>query len=455
MIVQSATGHELSMRSSSLVYDWPLGASLPEGLFSGGGLMPLERAVGLPALLACLFRIGDGIGLMPQIVYRGKSANRGARERAADSWQWRLLHERPNLESPGPAAFRGDIAVSIRASGNAYLRKYTGSSGKVVELIPIDATKVKPRRQGGTVVFEDRTEGQCVTRSRREILHVRGVALRGQLEGVSPITAARLTIANGLRRQLFEDRYYANDARPGLALKFPQGMQFEQARTWLDTWNSEHQGLEHAHKAAALPGGADVTQIPISLEDSQFVESHRLTIEQLAGLFGIPLPFVFGGGDQGRALTEQDRMQLVTFGLGPIYTVIDQAFTADETLFPPDSRTGTSDLFCEHLADALLRPDTLNRYQAYKAARQAGWLTANEIRALENYPPIEGGDVLQVTPVGGAPNSEEEAKQLLVDLVDYFQLADPGKQDILARATARAGLAHTNGNGDPLAALTA
>ena len=90
---------------------------------------------------------------------------------------------------------------------------------------------------------------------------------------------------------------------------------------------------------------------------------------------------------------------LTTFALGPILTAIDQALSGDH-LFPEGS-----ELFAETLADGLLKPDMKTRYEAYRLARQGGWITANELRARENLPPVEGGDEIQQTPVGGAPNN--------------------------------------------------
>jgi hypothetical protein len=79
---------------------------------------------------------------------------------------------------------------------------------------------------------------------------------------------------------------------------------------------------------------------------------------------------------------------------------IDQALSASRLLFP----RGGERMHVETLVDALLKPDIQTRYEAYKAARQAGWLTANEIRALENYPPKDGGDELQA-PRSAAPST--------------------------------------------------
>jgi len=429
MIVAGENRADLEVRAGGLLRDWPWTLPVPDSLL-GAGLVSLEHAVGLPALTACLYRLAEGIGQMPQIVYRG-GARREQRERATDSDQWRLLHKRPN-EDTTPSVFRGDIAMSVAGTGNAYIRKFKSTVGRVMDLVPLDATTVVPRRMGGRVVFEDSSEGQTVTRTSREIIHVRGIALAGAVEGMSRITATRLALANALRRIQFEDRFYKNDARPGIALTMPMGVDQEQAERWLDVWRVKHEGLDRAHRPAAVPFGTDITPIPVSLEDAQFVESQRFSVQQTAGLFGIPSAMV-APRDDGPGLTESDRVQFVTFALGPLFVGIDEAFNADRDLFPDDD---PEELFVESLADALLRPDTASRYSAYKAARQAGWLTANEIRALENYPPRDEGDELQSTPVGGAPNADSSSASMVMEQLELLLDGNGHDESDLERARA-------------------
>lgn len=88
------------------------------------------------------------------------------------------------------------------------------------------------------------------------------------------------------------------------------------------------------------------------------------------------------------------------------------ALRADLDMFPRE------DLTPEWLVDGLLRADTATRYDAYIKARQAGWLSANEIRAFENLPPVEGGDEVQQTPVGGAPNDPPKNDPPAADPID-------------------------------------
>lgn len=363
-----------------------------------GGAPSPEKAVGLPALLGAISRGAHGVGMMPQIVYRGDPP---ARERARDTPQWELLHRRPSSD-PGvtPLTFRADLAASLMADGNGYVRKYR-AGGRVVELAVLDPRLVEPRRENGRVVFDDRTDGgRPVVRGADEIIMVRtfawGTASRNRLKGMSPVTAARLLITAGIGRQQFEALLYRRGVRPGGVLEFPHEISEEEAEGWVDMFSAKYGGAERSQGIAVLGGGAKFTPLPVSLEDAQFVDAIQVTTQQVGAIYGIPPVFL---GDVSQPATEQDWRMLVTFGLGWIYQAIDQAFNADADLFPAGS-----DLMCETLADALLRPDAPTRYAAYKDGRQGSWITANEIRAMENMPPVPGGDEILVTPVGGAPN---------------------------------------------------
>jgi HK97 family phage portal protein len=359
-------------------------------LFSGNA--PLNRALGLPALFGVLMRLATGVGMLPQKVYTGDQLDR---EVAVGSWQYGLIHTGKGAEMT-PFNRNADIALSLAGTGYCCIRKFK-ARGKVIDLIPLDSAKVTPMRRGGRLVFEDRTaeDGKAVMRDRSDIIYVRWPAIAGGVVGISPITQARLAWTTGLHRQAFERGWYTRNAEPRVVLSFPQQMPRDEAKEWKELWNDEHQGAENMHGTSVIGGGATVTTIPISLVDAQFIQANHWTADQIGFIYGMPK--VFMNTVERPTITEEDWRYLVTFGFGPITTAIDQAFSADPDLFP-----GDEPMHVETVNDAFLKPDIQKRYEAYKTARQAGWLTANEIRALENKPPLPGGDVMQVTPVGGA-----------------------------------------------------
>ncbi len=373
------------------------GLTLDELLLSSGGMigaggmmMSLERALGLPALLGVILRIGQGVGMVPQLIYRGDATDR---ERVTDVWQYDLLHRRPSAEST-PFTFRADVAGSLAAAGYATIRKFK-ARGRVLDLTVLDADKVKPKMINGRLRFEDSTGTQTVTRDQSEILYVRGMAVRGQVTGIAPITFARMLFSMGLKRQAFEARHLDNSGKPDLVISFPAGATAEQVELFREVWEATH--TNDPGKDAVIGGGAAITTLPVSMEDAQFVESVKMTTEQIAGIYAVPKSFLNLGS--ANYVTDADWRFFLTFALGWILTATDQAFSADEDLFPAGSG-----LFCESIPEALLKQDPKTRYDAYRIARQGGWISANTIRAWENLPPVDGGDEIQQTPVGGAPN---------------------------------------------------
>lgn len=360
---------------------------IQEWLATGGAGSSVKRAAGLPAWLAVMKRLADGVGMSPLVVYRG---DREDRARADDHPVAELLR------APGDGynafTFRADVAASLAAVNNAYVRKYK-ARGRVAELLVLDPRDVTVERVNGRIVFHDASEGRTETRTSGDIIHIRGVGLPGELVGVNPVESLRRRLDTGLRRERYESSYFDQDARPGTVVTFPQDVGVERIRAFLAQWNADHQGAENAGKTAGLGGGASLEVIPpISFADAEFVEAEQLNLRTIAGLYGVPAGMVGDG-----PVTEEDRLQFVMFALGPMFSAIELALSADRDLFPP----GGEPVFVEHNADRLLRGVTTTRFAAHKDARQGGWKSINEIRAEENLPPVDGGDTVQLTPVGG------------------------------------------------------
>jgi HK97 family phage portal protein len=277
----------------------------------------------------------------------------------------------------------------------------------VVELIPIDPEMVYVYRDRDTHErrYDVIVESKRVTKlTPSDILHIRGMTLRGGLLGMSPIQVHKNALGNAVAISDFVSRYFANDASPGLALKIPGQITSQQAKNILEIWQSSHGGVMNAHRPAVLASGAELDKVPITLEDALVIEAQQYNVREVARIFNVPPSLLGAEGTTSTASAHEEADRFLKFSLGPRLRRIELAFRADPDLF------GGTELFPEFLVDSLLRPDTSTRYQAYLIARQAGILSTNEIRELENRPPIEGGDSVQVTPVGGAPNLQPGAE---------------------------------------------
>lgn len=362
-----------------------------------------ETASGLAAVGAAVRLISETIGSLPLLVYRGDGADRS---RAIGDWQYNLLHNRPNLEQSA-MEFWCDVSACLEFTGNAYIQKLkTGSRVQELQVIDPYGVRVYRDKDSGEKRFDVTVDGKTYgDLGTSDILHVRGFTLRGGLQGVSPISEHRQALGVALAAEEFAGRSYANDATPGLAITVPGNLGRQQAQEMLGVWNSTHQGLHNAARPAVLTNGASLERLGMTLADAELVNSRRYGVEEVARIFRIP-PAMLGVPNAGtNQSAEEESLRFVRYGLMPRLRRIEMALRADDDLFPD-----TSPLEPEWLVDGLLRADTQTRYDAYVKARQAGWLSANEIRALENYPPITGGDEVQMTPVGGAPNATPDSQ---------------------------------------------
>jgi HK97 family phage portal protein len=355
-----------------------------------------DQAAGLPAVGAAVRLISESIASLPCLVYEGNGPDR---RKAVTSSQWELLHERPSLDCT-PFELFSDISACIETRGNAFLQKVRDLRGRVVELIVIDPDAVRVYRSAETRekkydIRAGQTQYEGLTST--DILHVRGMTLRGGIRGISPIELHRNSIAMSYAVQEYVGRYFQNDAAPGLVIKIPGTLSNQQARQILEVFSANHSGLGNAHKPGILAGGADLEQVRVNLSDTTAIDAQKFGVREVARMFAVPASLI--GADEGTSRSVDDEAaSFLKFCLGPRLRRIESALRADPDLF------GGTNLYPEFKVDALLRSNTSERYTAYVAARQAGWLSANEIRELENYPTVADGDNVQQTPVGGAPN---------------------------------------------------
>src|SRR6266567_4141505 len=349
---------------------------LPEGFWQQlvaaqdmGASIGLEQAVGLPAVLAVIRFISHAVGLIPFTVVRDTDPTPAIVERAIDTWQWQLINRRPGPPPTTPFNLKADLAANFSGRGNAYIRKLkpttlaprlTRVTPRVTELLSIHAGAITPKRaDNGAVIYKDSSGKTPVDRGTDEIIQIRSFAVaKDGLSGVSPITACRTFVSAGLKRNEFEARHLTNGMFPGMAVNFPRGMTEEQAGRWLDFLESRHKGSAKAGKAIGVPEGANITPLPISLQDALFADMTRITVEQACALYQVPIA-IFSGIAR-RPVTDDDFRHFNAFALGPVLAAMTQALQADDDLFRPGE---DDDLTVKTDPSALLELDPLKKAQ--------------------------------------------------------------------------------------------
>lgn len=348
-----------------------------------GTAVSVDSAVGIDAVWAAVNALAGDAGASPLIVYRGRG---GSRERAVGDPRWVMLHDRPNPWMQADV-YVEQVMAHLLLWGNSYSEKIR-RRGVVEELHPVMPGRVRP-------YWDDRDRKRFEIDGEKgytpdEILHIPGFGWDG-LRGASVITVARQRLGTIQARDEYEAALYGEDATPPGVLKTPKTLSPEKARGLRDQFNALNRG---AGKRAmvVLEEGMTWEQVGMPLKDQEFVEASRLTVGQVARLFGLPPERI--GGDSGGSLTygnvEARAAHYVTFSLRRWLVRIEKALKADPQLFPE------ADVYPEFLLDGLLRGDSKTRAEVYGMAVDR-WLTVNEIRAAENRAPLPGGDELNRT----------------------------------------------------------
>ena len=343
-----------------------------------------SNALNYTAVLAGVRILAESVASLPAITYQRRGDDR---TRAATHPLYPLLHDAPNRRMSAFDFFELGMAHLI-LWGNFYAEIERNGRGQPLALWPL-----RPDR----ITVELAPDGRRLYTYNNEpvpdtaILHITGLGGDG-ITGYSLIRLAREAIGLGLATQQFGATVFANGAVPGIVLRHPNELTDKAYKRLQESWNATHGGLENAHKAAILEEGVSIEKIGIPPEDAQFLETRRFQIEEIARILRIP-PHLMAMTDKAAtyASVEQFAIQFVRDAIRP-WLKRWEASLALQLLTPTERQTH----YIEFLVDDLLRGDTTTRYQAYATARQWGWMSANDIRRLENMDPVAGGDAYHI-----------------------------------------------------------
>jgi HK97 family phage portal protein len=218
---------------------------------------------------------------------------------------------------------------------------------------------------------------------RAVLFHVKAYPFPGSMLGLSPIAYAREAIGLGLGAERYGAKFFGDSAIPSGVLTSDHRLSQEQAREIKERWKFKHQGRR---EIAVLGDGAKFQPISIAPEEAQFVETQKFNVATICRFYGVP-PEMVGGETAGHMAYSSPEMRstdLLTFVLRPWLYRVERAVSR---LLP---RTQAA----KFNAGGFVRATLLDRYQAHKVGIEAGFLTVNEARELEDRPPLpEGGAV--------------------------------------------------------------
>ena len=357
-----------------------------------------DSALRCSAVLACVRVIADTVASLPLRVYRRRPD--GGRDVAADYPLYRLLHDAPNAINTS-YEWR-EVGVSdLLLRGNWYSEIERNGAGQVIGLWRLNPDAVQVSVSGTSISYTYRAGGKTYQLPPDKVLHIRGFSRDG-ITGISPIEYYAESIATNIAAQKFTGKYFQNGANAGKVLEYP-GRLDDEAITRLRTGiQSQHAGIDNAHRIMILEEGMKLREIGVAPRDSQLLELLQFSVVDIARAFRLPA-YLIGGDTKttSYASLEQEAISFLTHSIRPWLVRIEQALNK--------SLLAGTDYYAEFLVDALLRVDTKTRYEAYAIARQNGWLNADEIRLRENMNPLpDGTGQTYIVPLNMAPATQPD-----------------------------------------------
>jgi len=345
---------------------------------SAGVTVTEETALRLSAVYACVRLISDTISTLPYDQFVRRDGQRFP-YRPKDTWV-----ERPSTEMPR-TTFWKQVIVSLLLDGNAFIQ-VVRSGNEIVDLIPINPMQVRVERRNGTKVFI--VNGTMVMDT-AQVLHVTEMMLPGEVRGVSRIKQAKEALGLGLALEEYAAQFFGNGAFAGGVLEFPDKLTPEQRKEIRETWNAQHQGAKRAHRVGMLWGGGKFNPMTVNPAESQLVDQRRFAIEEVARIFRVP-PFMLGVSENAAmafASIEQQQLFFRQHTIQPYVEMLEDHFQA--LLENPNT-------FIKFNMSSIVRADLSSRYAAYNVALLAGFMSVNDVRALEDQGPVDAGDQYRV-----------------------------------------------------------
>ena len=394
---------------------------------SSSGKNVTERsAMQMTAVYSCVRILAEAVAGLPLHFYRYKDD--GSKEKATDHTLYKLLHDEPNPEMSS-FVFRETLMTHLLLWGNAYAQIIRNGKGEIIALYPLMPNKMQVDRDDNGEIYyiyqrsneEAKTmEGNQVYLKKSDVLHIPGLGFDG-LVGYSPIAMAKNAIGLAIATEEYGAKFFANGAAPSGVLEHP-GTIKDPSRV-REAWQSQFGGSGNSGKVAVLEEGMKYTPISISPEQAQFLETRKFQINEIARIFRVP-PHMVGDLEKSSfSNIEQQSLEFVKYTLDPWVIRWEQSLA--RSLLSVEEK---SKYFFKFNVEGLLRGDYQSRMNGYAIARQNGWMSANDIRELENLDkisPEDGGDLylingnmLPLKDAGAYANKEnkEDANEEVLEL---------------------------------------
>lgn len=359
-----------------------------------------SEVAGLPAWKQAIRIASEAVAKHRMYVWRGEDEQR---RRVRATWQARFFTGQPNDRYSWFYAWECTEG-SLTARANAYWLKFFDSAERVDQIFVLHPDQVRMRwnRELYQAEYSVLVDGSAPSPwlSAADVLHFRlGHPAPGAIAAPSPIQEHQRALGAALAKAQAEEGFYTSGSMKSVAVVFPEKVDPEQAERWKKLYLGDG-GLAGGSQVKVFGGDPRIETIGLSLQDQQFIESQAFAIEDIGRILGVPPSLLWAASKEGsKPITpEHEEDRWVRYGLEPRRLRIEGTIQHDPSFFG----LGARDYPAFHVRR--VRGDAQTESEMIVHEVQAGIRTPNEGRAELGLPPHPDGNILQITPVGGAEN---------------------------------------------------
>jgi HK97 family phage portal protein len=335
---------------------------------------------------AVVNKLAKATARLPLKVYERSGDGR----RPADTHPYSELLRRPSSMMSRYDFWQWTVTL-LNIYGETFWGKVRDRGGRPVELLPLHPVGMhREIRSNGDVTWRYDLGGVRVDNIRRsDFVHFKlEIDPDDVHRGLSPLEGLRSAVTNTDAARRAQSAFWRNGGRPSVVLTHP-GTFASQAtvdRLRLQ-WNDIHAGADNFGKVAILEEGMKPEVLSLSAQDAQYVEGIKLDREEILVRYDVPPPVLH--------VLDHATFSNITEQMRSMYrdTMAPRLKDLEETLeFDLREPDFGGDVYAEFLLDEVLRGDFEQRVDSYQKGINSGWLLINEVREMENRPPIDGGE---------------------------------------------------------------
>ena len=381
------------------------------GTSGSGKSVTAQTAIQLSTVYACVRVIAETVASLPLNVF--ETVKEGS-SKALNHPLYRLLHDEPNAEMTS-FIFREVMLTHLLLWGNSYSQIIRTGRNRITGLYPLLPDKMAvDRDKSGTLVYTYTTrDGTPVVLDPSDVMHIPGLGFDG-IMGYSPIALERNAIGLGIASEEYGSKFFSNGARPSGILTHPNTVKNPKALR--ESWNAAYGGSANAGRVCVLEEGMRFESIAMPNNEAQFLETRKFQVDEICRIFRVPPHLVCNLEHATFSNIEHSSIDFAVHTIRPWLVRIEQAM--NRTLFSEQEKGGSSSgrrFYVGFNMDGLMRGDYKSRMEGYAIARQNGWMSANDIRELENLNPMSEEDGGNAYLVNGNMISVRRAAQNYVE----------------------------------------